>query len=117
MKSSFSRSFSTAASILLIALTLLGASFQLQVNKYLKETTVPAGYNSLNAAIKVVIGENGALTQDGDATSEVKIQNNAGTTLPETGGIGTTLFYVFGGILMAAAAVLLITKRRMNTAE
>ena len=40
MKSSFSRSFSTAASILLIALTLLGASFQLQVNKYLKETTV-----------------------------------------------------------------------------
>ena len=84
---------------------------------YLKETTVPAGYNSLNAAIKVVIGEDGALTQDGDATTEVKIQNNAGTTLPETGGIGTTLFYVFGGILMAAAAVLLITKRRMNTAE
>ena len=40
MKSSFSRSFSTAAAILLIALTILGASFQLQVNKYLKETTV-----------------------------------------------------------------------------
>ena len=40
MKSSFSRSFSTAASILLIALTILGASFQLQVNKYLKESTV-----------------------------------------------------------------------------
>jgi len=40
MKSSFTRSFSTAASILLIALTLLGASFQLQVNKYLKESTV-----------------------------------------------------------------------------
>ena len=40
MKSSFSRSFSTAASILLIALTVLGASFQLQVNKYLTESTV-----------------------------------------------------------------------------
>ena len=40
MKSSFSRSFSTAAAILLIALTILGASFQLQVNKYLTESTV-----------------------------------------------------------------------------
>ena len=40
MKSSFSRSFSTAAAILLIALTVLGASFQLQVNNYLTESTV-----------------------------------------------------------------------------
>ena len=40
MKSSFSRSFSTAAAILLIALTILGASFQLQVNKYLTDSTV-----------------------------------------------------------------------------
>ena len=40
MKSSFSRSFSTAAAILLIALTLLGTSFQLQVNNFLKESTV-----------------------------------------------------------------------------
>ena len=42
------------------------------------------------------------------------IVNKSGSTLPETGGIGTTVFYVIGGMLMAAAAVLLITKKRMN---
>ena len=84
---------------------------------YLKETTVPAGYNSLNAPIKVVIGENGALTQDGADATEIQIQNNAGATLPETGGMGTTMFYIFGAILMLGAAVLLVTKRRMNIAE
>ena len=47
-----------------------------------------------------------------DAT--VKVLNNAGTQLPSTGGIGTTLFYVIGGGLMAVAAVLLVTKKRMN---
>ena len=81
---------------------------------YLKETTVPAGYNSINAPVVIVIGEDGALTQDGSATTEVEIQNNAGATLPETGGMGTTMFYIFGAILMVGAAVLLVTKRRMN---
>ena len=42
------------------------------------------------------------------------IVNNAGTTLPGTGGIGTTIFYVVGGGLMVAAAILLITKKRME---
>ena len=40
--------------------------------------------------------------------------NKSGTTLPGTGGIGTTIFYVIGGGLMVAAAVLLITKKRME---
>ena len=44
----------------------------------------------------------------------VPIENKRGTTLPGTGGIGTTIFYVVGGGLMAAAAVLLITKKRME---
>ena len=44
----------------------------------------------------------------------VKVLNKAGTQLPSTGGIGTTLFYVIGGGLMAVAAVLLVTKKRMN---
>ena len=42
------------------------------------------------------------------------IENNAGATLPSTGGIGTTIFYVVGGGLMVAAAILLITKKRME---
>ena len=51
------------------------------------------------------------------ATTEVKIQNNAGATLPETGGMGTTMFYIFGAVMLLGAAVLLVTKRRMNYAE
>ena len=43
--------------------------------------------------------------------------NQAGTILPETGGIGTTIFYIVGGILAVAAVVLLITKKRMASAE
>lgn len=80
---------------------------------YLKETTTPAGYNTCDV-VKVVIGAEGKLTQNGEATSEVAIQNNTGTTLPETGGMGTTIFYLVGGILVALAAVLLITKKRMS---
>ena len=49
---------------------------------------------------------------DGSLTTD--IVNNAGTTLPGTGGIGTTIFYVVGGGLMVAAAILLITKKRME---
>ena len=42
------------------------------------------------------------------------IVNQKGLVLPETGGIGTTIFYVVGGLLIAAALVLLITKKRMT---
>ena len=44
----------------------------------------------------------------------LKIENNKGTLLPSTGGIGTTIFYVAGSILVVAAGVLLITKKRMS---
>ena len=55
----------------------------------------------------------------GEATSQyaqgtVGVTNKKGSTLPSTGGIGTTLFYVGGGILVLAAVILLVTKRRMN---
>ena len=45
------------------------------------------------------------------------ITNYTGSQLPETGGIGTTIFYILGGILVVGAAVLLITKRRMGASE
>lgn len=45
---------------------------------------------------------------------EVTIENTKGHSLPATGGMGTTLFYVLGSVLMIGAAVLLVTKRRMS---
>ncbi|MBR1812548.1 MAG: LPXTG cell wall anchor domain-containing protein [Lachnospiraceae bacterium] len=50
---------------------------------------------------------------DLDATA-VKVVNNKGTELPSTGGIGTTIFYVIGAILVLGAGILLVTRRRMN---
>ena len=78
----------------------------------LKETTTPAGYNTCDD-VTVVIGENGVLTVGETTVTTVEILNNAGSVLPETGGMGTTLFYVLGGILVLAAVVLLVTKKRM----
>lgn len=52
-----------------------------------------------------------------DGNLKTDIVNKAGVVLPETGGMGTTMFYVIGGILVLAAVVLLVTKRRMNMAE
>ena len=94
---------------------------------YLYETKAPAGYNRLTDAVKFKI------TADYDETGKnctsvttkvnedapqaglsITVKNNKGAALPSTGGIGTTLFYVIGGGLMAVAAVLLVTKKRMN---
>ena len=53
-----------------------------------------------------------SLTGDTDGSLTTNVINKSGTQLPTTGGIGTTIFYIIGGILMVGAAVLLITKRR-----
>ena len=45
------------------------------------------------------------------------IENQAGAQLPSTGGIGTTIFYVLGSVLVIGAAVLLVTKKRMSTKD
>ena len=107
---------------------------------YLYEKTAPKGYNVLTAPIMIRIFSNGYSTEDYtsittisrkagedeaslaeignvDSTAadyEVGVLNQGGTVLPGTGGIGTTLFYVVGGVLVLAAVVLLITKKRMG---
>lgn len=103
---------------------------------YLKETEAPDGYHLLDEVITVDItasvsesedGTKGVVDslqikvdnhpyRDGDKTTGIvsmQVVNNPGATLPETGGIGTTLFYVFGGLMVAAAVILLVTKKRM----
>ncbi|MDY4635400.1 MAG: SpaH/EbpB family LPXTG-anchored major pilin [Candidatus Limivicinus sp.] len=82
---------------------------------YLTETAAPAGYNKQAGPTTIVIGENGTVSVGGVTASEVKILNQSGTELPSTGGMGTTIFYVLGSILVVGAAVLLVTRKRMST--
>ena len=85
---------------------------------YLTETAAPAGYNKLADAVTIVIGENGVVngtTEAPQGVDEVKVLNQAGAELPSTGGMGTTIFYVLGSILVVGAAVLLVTRKRMST--
>lgn len=85
----------------------------------LEEVEAPKGYNKLDSAISFTIkgvagADKGQVSYGTDSTGTIKVLNNAGTTLPTTGGIGTTIFYLIGGGLMVAAAVLLIAKKRME---
>lgn len=82
---------------------------------YLIEKTAPAGYNTLKEAVEIVIANNGKVTYNGTVVDTVKVLNQTGTELPSTGGIGTTIFYVLGGVLMAGAFVMLVVRKRMRT--
>lgn len=96
---------------------------------FIEEITPLPGYNSIDPVQIQVNGNtsngqkgNGAtselagvtFTVGGELQNAIIIVNNAGTTLPSTGGMGTTVFYVVGGGLMAVAVVLLVTKKRME---
>ena len=94
------------------------------------ETKTPAGYNTI-APITVNIGFNatpgtdevhwdktasdtsGASYNSETGVFELTIENQAGTELPETGGIGTVIFYVLGTLLVVGCGIVLISKRRM----
>ena len=108
------------------------------------EVTAPAGYNKLTAPVAVeakktgqistnttvYLDENGNITNtETDKKTEVNVDidtiaatalvvvNKAGTELPSTGGMGTTVFYVLGAVLVVGAGVLLVTKKRMSQSE
>lgn len=85
---------------------------------YLKETNPPADYSACDDT-KIVISathdeHNVNLSGESNLNNKIINKKAGGITLPSTGGIGTTLFYVVGGGLMVAAIVLLVTKKRME---
>ncbi len=101
----------------------------------LEEIKAPEGYNLLTAAVPLTITatvddteetgpslESLTITVDGVTSEDLKatgilpvtIENNSGTELPSTGGIGTTIFYIIGAILVIGAGVVLVTRRRME---
>ena len=109
----------------------------------IKEVTAPAGYNKLTDPVTVTAVQTGKTTthttvyldKDGKEVAEsakvievpvdidtiaataLVVVNKAGTELPSTGGMGTTIFYVLGSALVLGAVVLLVTKKRMSDAN
>ena len=106
---------------------------------YLEETKAPSTYNKLSEDVTIVISATTANIQDWNGTASeaftkinvtvndaetngdvdsgsvnVTVENYKGSELPSTGGMGTTIFYVVGSILVLGAAILLITKKRMS---
>ncbi len=76
---------------------------------YLVEKKAPAGYILSKEAVSVQV-----LPDAMTAAEALKISNQRGSILPETGGVGTTVFFILGGGLMLIAVILLVTKRRMR---
>lgn len=85
---------------------------------YLTETKQPDGYNKLSGPVTVVIDKDGQVkVKNGDAYDEVtqvKVENKSGTVLPSTGGMGTTMIYLVGAVLVLGSGVVLATKRRVK---
>lgn len=81
---------------------------------YLEETVAPDGYNPLREPqeITVVTGESNDSVTVGYTAP---VPNSTGTELPSTGGIGTTIFYLIGAILVIGAGVVFVTRRRMHS--
>ena len=83
---------------------------------YLRETKTPDDYNAC-ADKEIVISAThdvNHVSLSGNLSTTIINKKAGGITLPSTGGIGTTIFYVVGGGLMVAAIVLLVTKKRME---
>lgn len=91
----------------------------------LKETTVPNGFNKMDDQTITITADHEEINGGSSAKMELSagskmnndIVNKSGATLPETGGIGTTIFYVLGGVMFAGAALMLVVRRKAEADE
>ena len=85
---------------------------------HLVETKAPAGYNQLDKPYTVRVNDkNTPVINENQLTAIATVTNKTGAVLPSTGGMGTTIFYVLGAVLVVGAGVLLVTKKRMSQSE
>lgn len=78
--------------------------------------TIAVGEASSDGSIEIKLGDTAATATTTAGVYELTVTNSSSSGLPETGGMGTKIFYTLGGILVVGAGVLLIVKRRMRTA-
>lgn len=88
---------------------------------YLKEIEAPKGYNLLAKPIEVNLSTDtngsGQITiyQDNAKVNKIKVENKSGSLLPSTGGMGTTVFYIAGALLVLISGIVLIAKKRTDS--
>ena len=98
----------TTETITTIGETVRIYGLDIDVQAYsLQETKAPTGgYKILKDAVPV--------KASGDSFGEIDVENNEGTVLPSTGGSGTTIFYVIGGLLIIGAGIVLVARRKVH---
>ena len=78
----------------------------------LTETEQPKGYNKLATPITVIIETDGKIKIDTSYVNVVEVENKTGTILPSTGGMGTTIIYMVGAVLVIGSGIVLLSKKK-----
>lgn len=94
--------------------------FDANTNYYLEETKAPDGYNKLAERVEIAVKEdnlNASVSTDTWQNGGVHIVNKTGSLIPSTGGMGTTIFYIIGGVLVAAAGIFFVIRRRVSAGK
>lgn len=94
--------------------------FDANTNYYLEETKAPDGYNKLAERVEIPVKEENleaSVSNDTWQSGGVHIENKTGSLIPSTGGMGTTIFYIIGGVLVAAAGIFFVIRRRVSAGK
>lgn len=92
--------------------------FDANTNYYLEETKAPDGYHKLGQRVEIAVKDanlEASVSNDTWQSGGVQVKNIPGKELPSTGGMGTALFYIGGGVLVVGAAALFVLKKRKDT--